>query len=132
MDTDSYRTTRAATTSPPRISPRSGRSTWTRTATRPIRSPHLSGPRPEGLPPAYVVTAGCDPLRDEGRAYVTTLRDAGVPAVGADFPEMFHGFLALNGELEAARRALRGVAEAIASISGSDSKICGDHGGAAG
>ncbi|WP_351235218.1 alpha/beta hydrolase [Streptomyces sp. NPDC002133] len=96
----------------------------------PLASPLRA--RPEGLPSAYAVTAGCDPLRDEGRVYVTRLRDAGVPAVRAHFPEMFHGFLALTGQLEAARRAVRGVAEAIDSISGSDSKICGEPGGAAG
>jgi acetyl esterase len=46
-----------------------------------------------GLPPAYVVTAGRDPLRDDGRAYVNTLRAANVDAAHDEFDSMPHGFL---------------------------------------
>ena len=46
-----------------------------------------------GLPPAYMVTAGRDPLRDEGRAYVRTLRDAKIDVAHDEFDSLPHGFL---------------------------------------
>lgn len=46
-----------------------------------------------GLPPAYVVTAGRDPLRDEGRNYVATLRGAGIDTQHDNFDSLPHGFL---------------------------------------
>jgi acetyl esterase len=48
-----------------------------------------------GLPPAIVVTAGLDPLHDEGVAYAHALRAAGVPVVHRDYPGLFHGFVTL-------------------------------------
>ncbi|WP_330329023.1 alpha/beta hydrolase [Streptomyces sp. NBC_00536] len=84
-----------------------------------------------GLPPAHVVTAGCDPLHDEGTAYVRALREAGTSAHEDHHPGMFHGFLALSGLLPEARRALDGVGEAIARTV-SSGKNCGANGGDAG
>ena len=46
-----------------------------------------------GLPPAYMVTAGRDPLRDEGRAYVRTLREAKIDVEHDEFDSLPHGFL---------------------------------------
>jgi acetyl esterase len=46
-----------------------------------------------GLPPAYVVTAGCDPLRDDGRDYVKLLREHNIDAAHDEFESMPHGFL---------------------------------------
>jgi len=46
-----------------------------------------------GLPPAYVVTAGRDPLRDEGRSYVRTLRQASIDVQHDEFESLPHGFL---------------------------------------
>ncbi|HKW36515.1 MAG TPA: alpha/beta hydrolase, partial [Burkholderiales bacterium] len=57
------------------------------------------------LPDAYVVTAGFDPLRDEGKAYADRLRGAGVPVVYECFEGMIHGFLPMGGALAAARHA---------------------------
>jgi acetyl esterase len=45
------------------------------------------------LPPALIVTAGCDPLRDEGLAYADKLRACGIPVTYRLVPDAIHGFL---------------------------------------
>ncbi|MCE0509898.1 alpha/beta hydrolase [Microbacterium sp. KKR3/1] len=50
-----------------------------------------------GLPPAVVVTAGLDPLCDEGAAYALRMREAGVPVILRHHPDQFHGFLTIPG-----------------------------------
>jgi acetyl esterase len=57
------------------------------------------------LPPAYIVTAGFDPLLDEGKAYADRLEKAGVSVVYECFEGMIHGFLPMGGALAAARHA---------------------------
>jgi acetyl esterase len=58
------------------------------------------------LAPAYVVTCGFDPLRDEGRAYAGRLRAAGVPVTYECFEGMIHGFVTMGGVIAAAHHAL--------------------------
>lgn len=77
-----------------------------------------------GLPPAHVITAGCDPLCDEGRAYAAKLEEAGVPVTEAHFPGMFHGFLGLGELLPDALEAMAGLGKVIAAAA-LDRKIDG-------
>jgi acetyl esterase/lipase len=55
-----------------------------------------------GLPPAYVLTAGADPLRDEGREYAERLKAAGVAVTYRHFPGQFHGFFTMGKLLQQA------------------------------
>lgn len=57
------------------------------------------------LPPAYVLTAGADPLRDEGEAYARRLEAAGVPVTYRHFPGQFHGFFTMGKFLQQANIA---------------------------
>jgi acetyl esterase len=74
----------------------------------PLRAPSLAG-----LPPAIVITAECDPLRDEGEAYAARLRDAGVPITVTRYPGIFHGFFRMTRLHDHARAALDEVASGL-------------------
>ena len=58
-----------------------------------------------GLPPAYVLTAGADPLRDEGDEYAQRLKQAGVAVTYRTFPGQFHGFFTMGKLLQQANVA---------------------------
>ena len=69
-----------------------------------------------GLPPALVVTAGFDPLRDEGEAYVKALADAGCVVVGRRMEGLIHGFINMAGVSPACRDALVEIAGATRAM----------------
>ncbi len=75
----------------------------------PLLSPLLS-PRLSESAPALVVTAGFDPLRDEGEAYAQALRQAGVPVLLRRFSGLFHGFINAIGASPSSHAALVEVA----------------------
>jgi acetyl esterase len=74
----------------------------------PLRAASLAG-----LPPALVITAGYDPLRDEGRAYAWRLQLEGTMADLIEFGGMLHGFLSTPMLLHGARRGVSMVAAAL-------------------
>ncbi|HET7071639.1 MAG TPA: alpha/beta hydrolase fold domain-containing protein, partial [Nocardioides sp.] len=69
---------------------------------------------PAGLAPAYVATAGFDPLRDEGEAYARKLADAGVVVELRRFSDQIHGFLNVVGVGRSARDAAAEIAARLA------------------
>jgi len=79
----------------------------------PILSPDLSR-----LPPALVIVAGFDPLRDEGIAYAERLSEAGVEVSLSNYEDMVHAFINMGGVIQAARDALDESALAMRSAFG--------------
>jgi acetyl esterase len=77
------------------LNERPGTSAPGATELSPLRADDLSG-----LPPTVVVTAGHDPLRDEGQVYAAALNQAGVPVLDCRNDTMAHGFLGMAGAVE--------------------------------
>lgn len=73
-----------------------------------------------GLAPAVVVTAGFDPLRDQGDAYADALRSAGVQVVHRCEDTLPHSFTTLAGLSKEARAACERVADDVASVLAAD------------
>ena len=74
----------------------------------PLRAPSL-----RGLPPAVIVTAGFDPLRDEGEAYARALRDAGVRVDYVCYGGMIHGFVPMGRLIDTGNRAVSHIAASL-------------------
>jgi acetyl esterase len=66
-----------------------------------------------GLPPAFVITAECDPLRDQGEAYARRLRDSGVRVVHKRYDGMIHPFFSLGGIIDGGQAAIVESAAAL-------------------
>ncbi len=81
---------------------------WTDWRASPLLAKDLSR-----LPPALVLTAGFDPLVDEGRAYAERLEREGVPVQYRQYEDMVHGFVLFGGVVDAANAA---VAECCAAL----------------
>lgn len=71
-----------------------------------------------GLPPAFVLTAGYDPLRDEGRAYADKLIDAGVKTTYVNYPGTIHGFFSMTRFLKQGLKANDEAAGVMAAFFG--------------
>jgi acetyl esterase len=82
----------------------------------PLRAPELSG-----LPPALVLCAEHDPLRDDGEAYARRLDQAGVPVTLRRCEGLIHGFIRMPGVIDRADEAIDEVADAVrAALTGGD------------
>ncbi len=85
---------------------------------RPLDDPRISPLRadPAGLPPTLIHTAGFDPLRDEGLAYVARLREIGVDVRHTDHRSLVHHFYGLTGVIPAAAPVLEVLAHEIGEV----------------
>jgi len=72
----------------------------------PLRAPSLAG-----QPPTFIVTAGFDPLRDEGKAYADRLRAAGVDVVYREYTGQIHAFVSLTKAIPQGMAATLEVAD---------------------
>lgn len=77
----------------------------------PSRAADLSG-----LPPATIITAECDPLRDGGRLYAGQLQAAGTPAAYIEYPGVFHGFVSMFGTIAEADQAVDKAGQVIRQV----------------
>jgi len=84
------------------------RDDWTDWRASPLLAPSL-----KDAAPALVLTAGFDPLLDEGREYAERLKREGVAAEYRNYPDMIHGFILMGGVLDTANAA---VADCCAAL----------------
>ena len=66
-----------------------------------------------GLPPATVITAGFDPLRDEGIEYAARLEEADGSVEHTHFEDMIHGFVSMKGVIDRSEDGIEAVAEGL-------------------
>ncbi len=83
----------------------------------PLASP-LRASTLRGLPPALILTAEFDPLRDEGEAYGVRLRQAGVPVTCTRYDGAIHGFVSMSTVAEIGKRGVEQVAAALRTAFG--------------
>jgi acetyl esterase len=81
---------------------------WTDWRASPLLAPSL-----KGAAPAFVLTAGFDPLVDEGREYAERLKSEGVEAEYRNYADMIHGFIVMGGVLDTANEAVSDCCAAL-------------------
>lgn len=85
----------------------------------------IDAPDLAGLPPALVITAECDPLRDAGERYAARLAEAGVPTRLSRYFGQIHGFTLMSGRIRRGREALDEVANVLSHSLGGATSIQG-------
>lgn len=73
-----------------------------------------------GLPPGLVITAGFDPLRDEGEAFAKRLSDHGVEVEHVCYTDMIHAFVSFAGGIPAGMTALEKIGEQLQRVFSSE------------
>lgn len=91
-------------------------------ALQPEASPLLA-PNLSRLPPALVITAEFDPLRDEGEDYASRLQQAGVPVTLTRYPGTIHGFVVMRGALRAGQKAIQEVSDFVRTGGGTGKEV---------
>ena len=92
---------------------------WDDPQASPLLAQDLSGIAPllaqdlSGIAPAYIMTAGFDPLRDEGKAYADKLIEAGVAVDYVCYEKQIHGFVSMAGALDEGKQFLREAAAVL-------------------
>lgn len=80
------------------------------------RASPLRAPDHSGLAPAFIVAAGHDPVRDQGRAYAAILERAGVACEYSSYDGMIHAFFTFGGAVDAANDAVSEVASRLLDV----------------
>ncbi len=76
----------------------------------------LLAPSLDDLPPAFIITAEFDPLRDEGETYAARLQEAGVPVILKRYDGMIHGFFNLGHVLDQGQQAIADCAAELRRV----------------
>jgi acetyl esterase len=83
--------------------------------------PHVSPLKAQslaGLPPAMVITAECDPIRDQGEAYAARLQEAGVPVSVKRYDGAIHAFFNFGGIIDSGKQAVEDAGAALKAALG--------------